>query len=101
MAAEPLNVTTQGASGVSPAGRTPLPLPPPPVAPLPPGSPANAPRDGALSTTPAPARGVPPPGAGSGLEQGAGGATAGGPCHFIASPSSAHVHVQPPVHGPR
>lgn len=62
MATEPLNVTTQGASGVSPAGRTPLPLPPPPAAPLPPGSPANAPRDGALSTTPAPARGAPPQG---------------------------------------
>lgn len=45
--------------------------------------------------------GVPHPRAGSGLEQGAGGATAGEPCHFIASPSSAHVHVQPPVHGPR
>lgn len=62
MATEPLNVTTQGASGVSLAGRTPLPLPPPPAAPLPPGSPANAPRDGALSTTPAPARGAPPQG---------------------------------------
>lgn len=62
MATEPLNVTTQGASGVSLAGRTPLPLPPPPAAPLPPGSPANAPRDGALSTTPAPAQGAPPQG---------------------------------------